>query len=69
MTIENGWEDKQLITIGGFIFVVRVDGVWHDGKYIETKDFTSEMKTALMIHHADNLKSRVENIGGENNET
>jgi len=65
MGLENGgYSDGQLITIGGFLFVCRIDGAWVDGKYIEKKDFTPEMTAALAIHHADHLKSRCENIGG-----
>ena len=64
MSLEDGgYSESQLITIGGYVFVCRIDGAWVDGHYIEKKNFTPEMVSALAIHHADNIKCRVENIG------
>jgi len=64
MTVESGYDDKQLLSIDGRCFVVRIYGEWKDGHFIEEKDFSPETRTSLLSHHADTLKTRLENIGG-----
>jgi len=61
--LESGYDDKQLLTVEGTCYVVRVYGAWKKGRFIEEKDFTPEMRTSLLSHHADTLRSRIENIG------
>ncbi len=60
----NSYDDEQLISLSGFLFVAEVRGCWKDGKYFEKKDFTTEMISALAVHHGDNVKQRLENLGG-----
>lgn len=60
---DGGYDDKKLLVIGGLLFVGKIDGCWLDGKYIEKKDFTPEMVSALAVHHAENFRKRIENIG------
>lgn len=61
--MESGYDDKQLIAIKGICFVAKIYGAWVDGKFIEVKDFTPEIKTSLLTHHAETLKARIESVG------
>jgi len=63
--MESGYDDHQMITIGGFVFVCRVTGAWLDGKWVPASELTPEMNLALASHHADTLKARYDHIGSD----
>ena len=64
--MESGYDEYQLITVGGIPFTCKIYGAWKDGSYIEAKDFSPEIKLTLASHHADTLRQRLNHVGDAN---